>query len=76
MHFSIVHQQEKDGRWNLNPKALGGDERASRLLRLDLDWRSPTRRSADLTFRIVLILKLQWERQIRMLDRGEEAYPF
>ena len=55
---------------------LGGDERASRLLRLDLDWRSPTRRSADLTFRIVLILKLQWERQIRMLDRGEEAYPF
>ena len=72
----LVGQQEKDARWNLNPKALGGDERASRLLRLDLDWRSPTRRSADLTFRIVLILKLQWERQIRMLDRGEEAYPF
>ena len=26
--------------------------------------------------RLVMILKLQWERQIRMLDRGEEAYPF
>lgn len=72
----LMSQQEKEGRWNLNPKAFGGDERASRVMKLDVDWRSPVRRSADLTFRIVLILKLQWERQIRMLDRGEEAYPF
>jgi hypothetical protein len=28
-----------------------------------------------MTFRILLILRLQWERQIRMLDRGEDAYP-
>jgi len=72
----LVNQQEKDGRWNLPTKGLGRDERASRLLRLAPDWKSPNRRSADLTFRVVLILKLQWERQIRMLDRGEEAYPF
>jgi hypothetical protein len=72
----LIGQQEKDGRWNLPTKAFGHDERTSRLLRLEPDWRSPARRSADLTFRIVLILKLQWERQIRMLDRGEEAYPF
>ena len=72
----LIAQQEKDGRWNLPTKALGKDERASRMLRLDTDWRSPQRRAADLTFRIILILKLQWERQIRMLDRGEEAYPF
>ncbi len=72
----LISQQEKDGRWVLPTKAFGRDERASRLLRLEPDWRSPARRSADLTFRIVLILKLQWERQIRMLDRGEDAYPF
>jgi hypothetical protein len=72
----LMSQQDKEGRWSLNPKALGGDDKASHILRLDQDWRSPVRRSADLTFRIVLILKLQWERQIRMLDRGEEGYPF
>jgi len=72
----LISQQEKDGRWNVPTKALGRDERASRLLRLAPDWKSPIRRSADLTFRVVMILKLQWERQIRMLDRGEEAYPF
>jgi hypothetical protein len=72
----LINQQEKDGRWTFGPKVLGGDERAARLLRLDVDWRSPVRRGTDLTFRIALILKLQWERQIKMLDRGEDAYPF
>jgi hypothetical protein len=72
----LVNQQEKDGRWNLPTKALGRDERASRLLRLAPTGSRPIRRSADLTFRSCMILKLQWERQIRMLDRGEEAYPF
>lgn len=72
----LLAQQEKDGRWTIPSKAIGKDERASRILRLDADWRSPNRRAADLTFRVVQILKLQWERQIRMLDRGEEAYPF
>lgn len=72
----LLAQQEKEGRWNIASKAMGKDERASRILRLDADWRSPNRRAADISFRIVQILKLQWERQIRMLDRGEEAYPF
>ena len=72
----LIAHQEKDGRWNLPTKAFGHDERAARLLRIEPDWRSPNRRSADITFRIVLLLKLQWERQIRMLDRGEEPYSF
>ena len=29
---------------------------------------------ADLTFRVLLILKYQWERQIRMLDRRDDGY--
>ena len=29
----------------------------------------------DLTFRMLLILKNQWERQVRMLDRRDDGYP-
>ena len=32
------------------------------------------RKEADLTFRVLLILKYQWERQIRMLDRRDDGY--
>ena len=44
-------------------------------LRLEKDWRSPIRKEADLTFRMLLILKHQWERQIRMLGRRDDSYP-
>jgi len=71
----IVNQQQKDGRWEFSQKQFDASSYWSRLIRLEKDWRSPTRASADLTFRIVLILRYQWERQIRMLDRGEESYP-
>jgi len=43
-------------------------------LRLEKDWRSPARKESDLTFRVLLILKYQWERQIRMLDRRDDGY--
>jgi hypothetical protein len=33
------------------------------------------RKEADLTFRMLLILKNQWDRQIRMLDRRDDGYP-
>ena len=46
----------------------------SQLLRLEKDWRSPVRKEADLTFRVLVILKYQWERQIRMLDRRDDGY--
>ncbi len=29
-----------------------------------------------MTFRIMLILRYQWERQIKMLDRGADMYAF
>ncbi len=28
-----------------------------------------------MTFRVLLILKYQWERQIQMLDRRDDGYP-
>jgi hypothetical protein len=71
----LVGQQEKDGRWTLGQKYFESGSFWSRQMRLEKDWRSPARASADVTFRILLILRYQWERQIRMLDRGEEPYP-
>jgi hypothetical protein len=71
----LQSQQGKDGRWNLSTKLLSDSSRWTQLLRIERDWRSPTRKEADLTFRILLILRHQWERQIRMLDRRDDAYP-
>ena len=74
-HLEWLHgQQSKEGRWNVAAKAMNESSRWTALLRLEKDWRSPARKEADLTFRILLILKHQWERQIRMLDRREDAY--
>lgn len=74
-HLEWIHsQQGKDGRWNLAGKLLNEGSRWTDLMRLEKDWRSPTRKEADLTFRLLLILKYQWERQIRMLDRRENGY--
>jgi hypothetical protein len=75
-HLEWLHaQQTKEGRWNVPAKAMNESSRWTALMRLEKDWRSPARKEADLTFRILLILKYQWERQIRMLDRREDAYP-
>jgi hypothetical protein len=67
--------QGKDGRWNLSTKQMNDSSRWIHLLRLEKDWRSPTRKEADLTFRMLLILKNQWERQILMLGRRDDSYP-
>ena len=68
-------QQAKDGRWNLSTKMINDTSRWTTLLRIEKDWRSPARKEADLTFRMLLIIKNQWERQIQMLDRRDDGYP-
>ncbi len=72
----LLEQQERDGRWDLPAKYFGGKPLYSAWMRLEKDWKSPTRRIADVTFRIMVILRYQWERQIRMLERGVDAYGF
>jgi hypothetical protein len=71
----LQSQQGKDGKWNLSTKLLSDSGRWISLLRIETDWRSPSRKEADLTFRLLLILKHQGERQIRMLDRRDDGYP-
>ncbi len=71
----LQSQQAKDGRWNLSTKLINESSRWTTLLRLEKDWRSPSRKQADLTFRMLLILKHQWQRQIQMLDRRDDGYP-
>jgi hypothetical protein len=71
----LQSQQAKDGRWNIATKLISENSRWTQLLRIEKDWRSPTRKEADVTFRVLLILRHQWQRQIRMLDRRDEAYP-
>jgi hypothetical protein len=71
----LQSQQGKDGRWNLSTRMLSDSSRWTHLLRIEKDWRSPTRKEADITFRVLLILRHQWQRQIRMLDRAHDAYP-
>ena len=56
-------------------RLLSDNSRWTHLLRIERDWRSPTRKEADLTFRVLLILRHQWQRQIRMLDRRDDVYP-
>ena len=75
-HMEWIHSlQAKDGRWNLPTKLLNETSRWTALLRVEKDWRSPTRKEADLTFRMLLVLKHQADRQVRMLDRRDDAYP-
>jgi hypothetical protein len=75
-HVEWLHSlQAKDGRWNLSTKLLDESSRWTGLLRLERDWRSPARKEADLTFRVLLIFKHQIERQVRMLDRRDDGYP-
>jgi len=75
-HLEWLHsQQGKDGRWNLQTKLLSDSSRWTNVMRIEKDWRSPTRKEADMTFRVLLIMRHQWERQIRMLDRHDDAYP-
>lgn len=71
----LYGQQSKEGRWNLPAKLLGENSRWSAMMRVEKDWRSPARKEADLTFRVLLVFKNQWQRQIRMLDRRDDAYP-
>ena len=75
-HFDWLHsQQNRDGRWNLPTKLLSESSRWTSLLRIEKDWRSPARKEADMTFRMLLLFKNQWERQVRMLDRRDDGYP-
>lgn len=71
----LQSQQGKDGRWSLPTKLWSDNSRWTNLLRLEKDWRSPARKEADMTFRALVILKHQWERQVRMLDRRDDGYP-
>jgi hypothetical protein len=75
-HLEWLHsQQSREGRWNLATKLMSDTSRWTALLRVEKDWRSPVRKEADMTFRMLLIFKYQWERQIRMLDRRDDGYP-
>jgi len=71
----IQSQQGKDGKWNLPTKLINDNSRWTTLLRIEQDWRSPARKEADLTFRMLVILKHQWESQIQMLGRRDDGYP-
>ena len=71
----LLSQQAKDGKWNFPTKLVNDSSRWTNLLRIEKDWRSPARKEADLTFRMLVILKNQFERQIRMLDRRDDGYP-
>lgn len=71
----LQSQQGKNGRWNLSTKLINDSSRWTTLMRIEKDWRSPARKEADLTFRMLLILKHQWERQVQMLDRRDDGYP-
>lgn len=75
-HMEWLHsQQGKDGRWNLPTKLWNDNSVWSQLQRVEQNWRSPVRKESDMTFRVLLILKHQWERQMRMLDRRDDGYP-
>jgi hypothetical protein len=73
LEWFLAHQ-EKDGRWDLNAKYFGNRPNHLNWIRLDKDWKSPQRRVADVTFRLMLILRYQFERQVKMLDRGADLY--
>lgn len=70
----LLEQQQKDGRWDLPAKYFGAKPLYESWLRLEKDWKSPARRMSDVTFRIMVILKYQWGRQVRMLERGVDVY--
>ena len=71
----LVSQQGKDGHWNFSTKMMNDSSRWTQLLRVEKDWRSPNRKEADMTFRMLLIMKNQWERQVAMLGRRDDGYP-
>lgn len=75
VEWFLAHQ-EKDGRWDLPAKYFGAKPLYTAWTRLEKDWKSPNRRVADVTFRLMLILKLQWERQIKMLERLADIYGY
>lgn len=72
----LMAQQEKDGKWDLPAKYFGAKPLYGAWTRLERDWKSPNRRIADVTFRIMVVLKYQWERQMKMLDRGLDMYGY
>jgi hypothetical protein len=70
----VYSQQGRDGHWSLPAKLYSDSSRWTEMQRLEKDWRSPTRKEVDMTFRVLLIMKNQWERQMRMLDRRDDGY--
>lgn len=70
----LLQHQEKDGRWDLPTKYFGSKPLYLSWMKIEKDWKSTDRRISDVTFRIMVILKYQWERQIKMLDRGADLY--
>jgi hypothetical protein len=75
LDWFLAHQ-EKDGRWDLPAKHFGAQPLYTAWTRLERDWKSPNRRIADVTFRLMVILKYQWERQVKMLERGADLYGY
>ncbi len=71
----VYSQQGRDGRWSLSTKLYSDSSRWTELQRIEKDWRSPTRKEVDMTFRLLVIMKNQWERQQWMLDRRDDGYP-
>ncbi len=71
----LQSQQAKDGRWNLPTKLLERDEPLDQPDAHREGLAQPRAQGGRLTFRMLLILRHQWERQIRMLDRRDDGYP-
>ncbi|MEW5806310.1 MAG: hypothetical protein AB1756_03035 [Acidobacteriota bacterium] len=71
----VMSKQQKDGRWIIEIEYFNSGSKWGHFIRLEKDWKSPNRKIADLTFRILIILKNQWIRQIKMLDRHEDSFP-
>lgn len=72
----LLQHQEKDGRWDLPQKCFGAKPLYHSWVRIEKDWKVANRRVADVTFRLMLILKYQWERQMKMLERGVDMYGY
>ena len=72
----LMSHQGKDGRWDLPTKYFGQKPLYASWLRLERDWKSQDRRISDITFRMMVILRYQWDRQVAMLGRGSDLYGF
>jgi hypothetical protein len=70
----LLSHQQKDGLWSLPAEYFGKKPVYVEWMRLERDWKNDASRIADVTFRVMAILKYQWERQVKMLGRGSDLY--